>query len=134
MKQTKGEPLRVQFTHVENDNVKKTIARCKVKPENVPYIVYNEFFDLFENKTGAFEWDSYVSIYAETVCKDGDSYDPKIGEKIARKKIMKKFMSMLQQAAKVKGKRLLNEAEEVLDFRKFAKDCEIDIIKYLRNQ
>ena len=130
----KGEPLQVKFTHVNNDSVKKTIARCKVRSENVPYLVYNEFFDLFQDKSKNFEWDCYASLYAETTCKDSDKYDPAIGEKIARKKIMKKFMSMIRKAADYKLKEKIKEENEIFDLLSFAMRCENDIVKYLREQ
>lgn len=133
MKNFKGAPLRVTFTHIENDHVKKTIAKCVIDYSNVPIEVYDTFFEMF-NDDSCKCCSPSVTIYAETVCKDGDLYDTAIGERIARKKIMKKFMSMLKQASECVMKDLYRQADTVCDIRTFASDCEDRIIEWLKKQ
>ena len=58
----------------------------------------------------------------------------KIGEKIARKKVMKRFMSMIRQAADAERKDLISVADECFDIAVFADDCRNRIIDYIRNQ
>lgn len=131
----KGEPLEVKFTHVENGTVKKTIARCTIKDSNVPLAVYHEFFELFEpemNKVVSYY--PSVRLYAKTTCAPDDTYDPVIGEKIARKKIMKKFMSMVRQAANKKIADLNKQLAKCKELKEFAAKSEIKIIDYLREQ
>lgn len=131
----KGEPLEVKFTHVENGSVKKTIARCTIKDSNVPLAVYHEFFELFEPEMNKIvSYYPSVRLYAETTCDPDDTYDPVIGEKIARKKIMKKFMSMVRQAADKKIADLNKQLTKCAELKEFAAKSEIKIIHYLRDQ
>lgn len=134
MKNFKGAPLRVTFTHIENDHVKKTIAKCVIDYSNVPIEVYDTFFEMFSDDNCKCYCSPSVTIYAETVCKDGDSYDTAIGERIARKKIMKKFMSMLKQASQSVVKDLYKQIDAVDDIGAFASDCEDRIIEWLEKQ
>jgi hypothetical protein len=131
----KGEPLQVRFTHVNNEFVQKTIARATIYDYNVPTIVAPEFFEMFAKwNPDAFDLGCDVKLYAETVCKDSDDYDPVVGERVARKKLMKHFMSMLHQAAMKRIRNLESQKQECDDLAKFAEECEQSIIKYLKEQ
>lgn len=132
MKNFKGSPLRVDFTHIENDHIKKTIAKCIITEFNVPCEISDRFFRMFSGSSC--KCIPSVTIYAETVCKDGDSYDATIGERIARKKIMKKFMSMLRQSSQSVVKDLYRQIDTVDDIGAFASDCEDRIVEWLEKQ
>ena len=134
----KGFPLFVTFRHVDYTNEKtgeifhKTIAKSVVDPQNVPCVICDKFFEMFANDKVNVCWES--TIYAETVCKSSDTNNPEIGERIARKKIMKKYMSMVKQAAKAQAREYLNQASDLIFLSNDAERCQKEIIDYLKNQ
>ena len=134
----KGEPLEVKFTHVNNEYMQKTIARATVYDYNVPSIIVSEFSELFTKfdpkwDPNFFEFGSIVKLYAETICKE-DVYDPVVGERVARKKLMRHFMSMLQQATIKRIKMLESEKKDCENLKNFAEECEKSIVEYLKEQ
>ena len=134
----KGDPLKVNYKHIDYTNSKtgevchKTIASCTVLTYNVPIQIVDAFCSLFEKESDGYS--EICKIYAETVCKGGDSYDPKVGERIARKKIMKRFMSMVRQASDKTVKNLQNDIEDVKSLSVASAKCRDDIIEFLQNQ
>jgi hypothetical protein len=78
--------------------------------------------------------DRVVTLYSSTVCKNGDTYDPKTGERIARKKIMKQYMSMVRQAAIKQLEINVIENATLADLADGADNCRNKIIEYLENQ
>lgn len=134
----KGFPLYVTFRHVDYVNEKtgdkfhKTIAKTTIDPQNVPYLICDKFFEMFANDKVNVCYES--TIYAETICKISDNNNPEIGERVARKKIMKKYMSMVRQAAKEQKK---DYQKLVCDLTCLAEDaarCKKEIIDYLKKQ
>ena len=142
----KGYPLEVEYKHIDYVNSKtgelchKTVAKCGVEMCNIPDIIVTEFEDLFASARHSYysddfdTWRNICKIYAETTCKDGDEYDPKIGERIARKKIMKRFMSMVRQASDKKATELSRQLNDVTDLASAADKCRDSIIEFLQNQ
>lgn len=131
----KGTPLKVEFTHIDytkdGEVFHKTIAKCHVGWMNVPEIICGTYFAMF-SKNDIYAND--VFLHAETVCKSGDTFDPVKGEKIARKKIMKKFMSQVRQAS---YKRIESVSSELFDLEELYDQSEtsmIKIIEYLRKE
>lgn len=135
----KGEPLYVTYKHIDyvndktGEEVHKTVARSIVDYYNLPKIIATTFMDMFANTTDMFG-DRAVELVAETYCKCGDTYDKVTGEKIARKKIMKKYMSFVSQASAKKIADNNKEIELLNDLEHSAVRCESDIIDYLRKQ
>ena len=125
----KGEPISVRFSHVCNDSMKKTIARANITEYNVPYNIRSKFLEMFVKNEYTYE----VPIYAETICKD-ETYDPEIGERIARKKLMRHFMSMMNQAAKATMKELQEQENDLYDVIGYTQDCEDRIVEWLKKQ
>jgi hypothetical protein len=131
MKIDKGLPLDVTFTHINNDGIKKTIARATITCNNVPEIILNRFLNMFCNTVYP---EVRVKICAETICKDTDTYDERKGEIIARKKLMKKFMSMIKQASKEQLNYYSNKELECIQLYNFAGRCKNDIIEFLKKE
>jgi hypothetical protein len=134
----KGCPLRCEFNHVEyvdgnGTTVHKTYAKCFVDAWNVPDLIYSTFFSMFANEMSKYG-DRVVTLYSSTVCKNGDTYDPKTGERIARKKIMKQYMSMVRQAAIKQLEINVIENATLADLADGADNCRNKIIEYLENQ
>lgn len=131
----KGNPLEVKFSHIEyeKDGKKfyKTIARCEVGWSNVPELIYGTYFDMF-GKVGYMG--DVVNLYAETVCKPEDTFDPKKGERIARKKIMKKFMSQVRQASEKRLETLCREWNELEEMYQDASKSINKILAYLQSE
>ena len=138
MKNFKGKPLEFTFRHIDNDDFHKTIATAKVTEINIPEILRVRFFNMFGFDPYSYFTEGFttptLSISCQTVCKSGDAFDPEIGEKIARKKVMKRFMSMIRQVADAERKDLISVADECFDIAVFADDCRNRIIDYIRNQ
>lgn len=135
----KGVPLYVTYKHIDyvndktGEEVHKTVARSIVDYYNLPKIIASTFMDMFANTADMFG-DRAVELVAETYCKGGDTYDKATGEKIARKKIMKKYMSLVSQASAKKIAYNNKEIEILNDLEHSAVRCESDIIDYLRKQ
>lgn len=135
----KGAPLYVTYKHIDyvndktGEEVHKTVARSIVDYYNLPKIIATTFMDMFANTTDMFG-DRAVELVSETYCKGGDTYDKVTGEKIARKKIMKKYMSFVSQASAKKIADNNKEIELLNDLEHSAVRCESDIIDYLRKQ
>ena len=135
----KGVPLYVTYKHIDyvndktGEEVHRTVARSIVDYYNLPKIIATTFMDMFANTTDMFG-DRAVELVAETSCKGGDTYDEVTGEKIARKKIMKKYMSLVSQASAKKIADNNKEIELLNDLEHSAVRCESDIIDYLRKQ
>lgn len=135
----KGVPLFVTYKHIDyvndktGEEVHRTVARSIVDYYNLPKIIATTFMDMFANTSDMFG-DRAVELVAETACKGGDTYDEVTGEKIARKKIMKKYMSLVSQASAKKIADNNKEIELLNDLEHSAVRCESDIIDYLRKQ
>lgn len=135
----KGVPLFVTYKHIDyvndktGEEVHRTVARSIVDYYNLPKIIATTFMDMFANTTDMFG-DRAVELVAETYCKGGDTYNETTGEKIARKKIMKKYMSLVSQASAKKIADNNKEIELLNDLEHSAVRCESDIIDYLRKQ
>lgn len=135
----KGAPLYVTYKHIDyvndktGEEVHKTVAHCIVDYYNLPKIIASTFMDMFSSTFDIFG-DRVVELVAETYCKGGDTYDKATGEKIARKKIMKKYMSLVSQASVKKIADNNKEIELLNDLEHSAVRCESDIIDYLRKQ
>ena len=125
MKKFKGDPLNITFKHYGDI----TVAQAKIDYDNVPEIIMYEFGSLFLSGYRG----TYI-ITAKTICKNGDTYNKDMGERIARKKLMKRFMSMVKQAVKLRMKQLDTIAHELDILYNFA-DGSINSIKsYLEDQ
>ncbi len=131
----KGTPLNVKFTHVdytkEGEVFHKTIAKCHVDCMNVPEIICGTYFSMFSKDDICGD---DVFLYAETVCKSGDTFDPVKGEKIARKKIMKKFMSQVRQASEKRLETLCREWNELEEMYQDASKSIDKILAYLQSE
>lgn len=125
MKKFKGDPLNITFKHYGDI----TVAQAKIDYDNVPEIVMYEFGSLFLSGYKG----TYI-ITAKTICKNGDVYNKDMGERIARKKLMKRFMSMIKQAVQLRMKQLDTITNELDILYNFA-DGSINSIKsYLEDQ
>lgn len=125
MKKFKGDPLDITFKHYGDI----TVAQAKICYDNVPEIIAYEFGDLFLNRHKGI----YI-ITSKTICKNGDAYNKDMGERIARKKLMKRFMSMVKQAVKLRMRQLDTLTQELDVLYNFA-DGSINSIKsYLEDQ
>lgn len=137
MNKFKGDPLNISFQHIvytdkNGDPVYKTVARCNVDGNNIPYQVFDKFFEMFANDKC---FTCYtVSLYAETVCKGNDEPDFKKGERVARKKIMKKYMSMVNQATIATYNELFERCLELRELEAFTQKCRCDIVNFLKKQ
>ena len=125
MKKFKGDPLNITFKHYGDI----TVAQAKIDYDNVPEIIMYEFGSLFLSGYKG----TYI-ITSKTICKNGDVYNKDMGERIARKKLMKRFMSMVKQAVKLRMRQLDTIAHELDILYNFA-DGSINSIKsYLEDQ
>ena len=125
MKKFKGDPLNITFKHYGDI----TVAQAKIDYDNVPEIVMYEFGSLFLSGYKG----TYI-ITAKTICKNGDVYNKDMGERIARKKLMKRFMSMVKQAVKLRMKQLDTIAHELDILYNFADGSINSIRSYLEDQ
>lgn len=113
-------PLCVEFEHIENEHIKKTIARAVIDESNIP--------DCLRYSTKL----EGMRISASTFCKDGDVYDPSFGERIARKKLVRKFMRLLGEAAREHFKMLHEHLDALEAVYKHCDDVSDSILKYLK--
>ena len=123
MKGFKGKPLEVTFNH----HGTVTVARATITWENVPSEIRPTFEYMFMQG-------DQINICSRTICKDTDTFDTAKGERIARKKLIKKFMSMVNQAAEQDIKYYNMKINEVMRIQSFAAQCHDSIVKYLGEQ
>ena len=125
MRSFKGEPLKVTFSH--HGNV--TVARAKICWNNIPELLQPRFEYMF-TPNGALP----MSLSTKTICRELDTYDEVKGEKIARKKLIKRFMSMIRQAAEAEIAWHNNEITKIMQVKTFVTTCHDSIVKYLGEQ
>lgn len=92
----KGKPIDVEFFSGKTSEGKmKTIAKCKVGFDNIPYLLRETFITLYCDD--AF---STIELEASCVCSHDDKYNEALGKKIARKKLLYKYFRLLNNLIK----------------------------------
>ena len=118
--------LDIQFKHIENEHIQKTIAYATIPWNGFPTIIFDEAFELFEKEC------PNGRISACTVCKSGDTYDKAIGEKIARKKLIRKYFRIVERATAIALKKRWSDIVELNKLSAYATDMQIDISQYIK--
>lgn len=125
MSKFEAKSLSVSFEHINNDHVKKTIARAVIERENIPEpLRWSDFsYEIVGTKISAY-----------TVCRDGDIYDDAVGERIARKKLMKRFMTYLIGISRKQLNDSFDEFQLYADLTGRLTEIRDDISEYLKEQ
>lgn len=126
----KGEPLDIKFySGKTKDGLQKTIARCAVKLENIPEKLIKEGY-LVEHVD---YWrEPLTTLYAETICKNGDTYDKYTGELIVRKKIIRAFLNYLETFILYRAHKLEDARNDICDYIDFLESTKDSITEYLK--
>ena len=121
----KGDPLEITYGHYDNDKIHITYGTCKLS--------YNNFPDELRYSNIDLPWAMFTNtIKVKTYCKHDDSYDPVIGERVVRKKIMKNYMSIVRQLCDYYAKEASRKLDEVKTIRNDVDRCNKSIIEYLK--
>ena len=121
----KGEPLEITYGHYDNDDIHITYGKCDLTYSNFPEVLGYSNIDL--------PWGMLTkTIKEKTYCKHNDNFDPAVGEKVVRKKIMKHYMSLVRQLCDIYTKESNKKLEEISNIRKEVDKCNKSIIEYLK--
>lgn len=122
----KGEPLEITYGHYDNGDTHITYGKCELKFANFPEPI----------KSVAYSYlmlDEYLTTIKEkTYCKHSDDFDSSIGERVVRKKIMKRYMSIVRQLCDNAIKEINKDIDDFVNLRTEADKCNKSIIEYLK--
>ena len=98
---------RIKFNFIENDNMKKTMGSTILTYNSFPKNLWDFILEVFPD----YPEHHGIKIYAETVCSENDKYSREVGKAVVRKKIEKKYYTIVRKltryAKKYYGDKLL---------------------------